>query len=587
MTEMLKFYQTGQRIEIKYVCAPGCSGKTSSVLPAFLASDYFTHYLYIAFDNNESRTFGLSEKTPLLDNSFSAEEQGAKFAVECMRILLEEPDRIGPYEVPVGPSDLPSIDDSRDEMISLLDRNLGANAKVLIHLDEHRKMCPCTNEDNDPDNEENDPGAAFFQGAMFVFGGSQAVVVATYVEPPPLSPPGSASVTCRWPVVCPRIDVELVMRHLAGPSAPRLCSGRTDPLTGFRDFLELKQTSDDQDIQRLIANLKLRFALALQERLAFLHVPQIDGLFERKVVQLSDDLKVACSSTHATDRKEKLRTAADSFSEGLLDEFSEDHMREVDKHVARMLCGMYEEEVAGVRRVSDLIVLGSRREDLLTAPLSHFLSAKPPDDEPQLQKVYVKGAKHFKAQFDPAFPLIAGTPLERSYLWALSTQAALYGELKFGKIDCPFKCSDIKKKGRIFPGQDPTKFDSITDVSQLETDVMFFADEEKDEKFFSHPRCNIWYRTSDGEKVVLIEITDKSGDKVQMKAEGLGEVVKGIQAEQEKKKSGVQIRGVVLAPSDSKGDSYVSYVDEVVILRADRARELLGGLDQVFQYVKQ
>uniref|UniRef100_A0A0G4HRE0 Uncharacterized protein n=1 Tax=Chromera velia CCMP2878 TaxID=1169474 RepID=A0A0G4HRE0_9ALVE len=188
MAEMLKFRQTGQRHEIKYVCAPGCSGKTSSVLPAFLASDSFTHYLYIAFDNNERWTFGLSEKTPLLDERESAKEQGAKFAVECMRILLEEPDRTGPHEVPVGPRDLPSIDDSGDEMKSLLDRNLGANAKVLIHLDEHKKMCPRT-------NEENDPGAAFFQGAMEVFGGSRAVVVATYVEPPPLSPPTGSTYT--------------------------------------------------------------------------------------------------------------------------------------------------------------------------------------------------------------------------------------------------------------------------------------------------------------------------------------------------------------------------------------------------------
>uniref|UniRef100_A0A0G4HR87 Uncharacterized protein n=1 Tax=Chromera velia CCMP2878 TaxID=1169474 RepID=A0A0G4HR87_9ALVE len=171
-------------------------------------------------------------------------------------------------------------------------------------------------------------------------------------------------------------------------------------------------------------------------------------------------------------------------------------MTKVDKHVARLLCGMKDEEVSGARRVSQLIVLG--RKDLLTAPLSHLLSAKPPDDEPQLQNVYVEGAELFKAQFEPAVPLLAGTPLERSYLWAPSTRSALYGRLKFGKMRSPFRCSDIKK-GRIFPDRDSTKFDSISDVSQLETDVMFFADEEKDEKFFSHPRCNMWFRTSDGE----------------------------------------------------------------------------------------
>uniref|UniRef100_A0A0G4FUJ7 Uncharacterized protein n=1 Tax=Chromera velia CCMP2878 TaxID=1169474 RepID=A0A0G4FUJ7_9ALVE len=489
MAKVLFVDQTRHRYEIKYLCAPGHSGKTSSGLAAFLASKDFTHYLYIAFENNERRRFQLSDKTPLLDGGYSgyAKKQGAAFAVECMRILLEEPDWTGPYEVPVGPCDLPpSTDDSIDEMKRLLYQNLGEKAKVLIHLDEHKKMCPRT-------NEKNDPGAAFSQGAMEVFSGSRAVVVARHVEPPPLSPPtASTSDTCRWPVICPRIDVELVMRHLAGPSAPRLCSGQTGPLTGFLDFLELKQTSDDPDVLRVIANLQLRFALALDGRLACLHVPRVDEEFERQVAQLSDDLKVACLSKPAT---EKLRKAAESFSEGLLDDLASNDMTKVDKHVARLLYGMKDNEVDGAR-----------------------------------QNVYVQGAKHFKAQFAPGVPLLAGTPLERSYLWALSTRSALCGELQFGKIDCPFKCSDIKK-GRIFPGQDSTKFDSITDVSQLEKDVMFFADEEKDEKPFSHPRCDMWFRTSDGEMVVLIEISGKSGDKVKERAEKLGEAVKGIQVE--------------------------------------------------------
>uniref|UniRef100_A0A0G4F848 Uncharacterized protein n=1 Tax=Chromera velia CCMP2878 TaxID=1169474 RepID=A0A0G4F848_9ALVE len=341
MTEMLKFRQMGKPCEIKYIYVPRCSGKTSSVLPAFLASDYFTHYLYIAFNNNDSRNFRLSRKTPFLNNSKSIKEQGVKFAVECMRILLEEPEQTGPYEVPVGPCDLQPTSNLTNEMKSLLHRNLGTNPKVLIHLDKHRQMRPRT-------KKKNDPGTAFSQGMMEVFG-SQAVVVATYVEPPILHPPTEGtSGTCRWPVVCPWVDIELVMRHLTGSSTSRLCSRKTGPLTGFHDFLELKQKSDNPcltpDARRLIVNLQLRFALALQGRLAFLHVPQIDG-----------------------------------------------------------------------------------------------------------------------------------TPLERLYLWALSTQSALYGELEFRAINCPFKCSNIKK-GWIFPGQECSEFDSITDVSQLETDVMFFAD---------------------------------------------------------------------------------------------------------------
>ena len=39
-----------------YVCSPSKTGKTTSILPAFLESDYFTHYLYLAFRNNAEWT---------------------------------------------------------------------------------------------------------------------------------------------------------------------------------------------------------------------------------------------------------------------------------------------------------------------------------------------------------------------------------------------------------------------------------------------------------------------------------------------------------------------------------------------------
>ena len=47
------------RASVKYLAAPG-AGKTCAVLPAFLRCAErhgFTHYIYIAFNNNEKRTF--------------------------------------------------------------------------------------------------------------------------------------------------------------------------------------------------------------------------------------------------------------------------------------------------------------------------------------------------------------------------------------------------------------------------------------------------------------------------------------------------------------------------------------------------
>ena len=49
------------RREVKYFAAPGKSGKTCAILPAFLRSaekdDGFTHYIYLAFNNNDTRNF--------------------------------------------------------------------------------------------------------------------------------------------------------------------------------------------------------------------------------------------------------------------------------------------------------------------------------------------------------------------------------------------------------------------------------------------------------------------------------------------------------------------------------------------------
>ena len=44
---------------VKYVCAPGGSGKTTSIIPAFLESKVFTHHLHLAFHNDGRRNFKL------------------------------------------------------------------------------------------------------------------------------------------------------------------------------------------------------------------------------------------------------------------------------------------------------------------------------------------------------------------------------------------------------------------------------------------------------------------------------------------------------------------------------------------------
>jgi hypothetical protein len=132
------------RTEVKYLASPGGSGKTSSILPAFLNSvekhgtKAFTHYLYVAFDNNK-RHFRLSppDPDPHVD---TAEKQGAAFIKECVRILLESPGKEGPYEI--LRNDLPpSTDQSQKAQSAYFHKTFGVDKHVLIHLDEHAKMC--------------------------------------------------------------------------------------------------------------------------------------------------------------------------------------------------------------------------------------------------------------------------------------------------------------------------------------------------------------------------------------------------------------------------------------------------------------
>ena len=56
--------------QVKYICSPTATGKSSSILPAFLASEELTHYVYIARSNNgrHNFSFGSLPQEPKDDN---------------------------------------------------------------------------------------------------------------------------------------------------------------------------------------------------------------------------------------------------------------------------------------------------------------------------------------------------------------------------------------------------------------------------------------------------------------------------------------------------------------------------------------
>ena len=200
----------GARDLARYLAAPTGYGKTSLILPVFLRSTKrkdligFSHYIYIAFENNASGTFSFSSH--LNKDNALAENQGA-FIVKCVEtILTNQTGRDINVDMDDDTLAMYSPKEKLRELISKLSSG-DRKAKVLFHVDEHRKMCPRT-------NEENDPGASFSKGAMETLA-AYGTVVATYTDKPDyLSPIGTYPVpVCRYPIGLPPIDIENLMKE--------------------------------------------------------------------------------------------------------------------------------------------------------------------------------------------------------------------------------------------------------------------------------------------------------------------------------------------------------------------------------------
>ena len=161
-------------------------------------------------------------------------------------------------------------------------------------------------------------------------------------------------------------------------------------------------------------------------------------------------------------------------------------------------------------------------------------------------------------------------------------------------------CTDIQAS-RIFATTDPTAWEDL-DKTVL-PGVMYYANEPKREEDgckCTHPRADMWFR-ADGNHVVLIDITGGSAALVKTKREKfratLVDMQKGQDAKREKGETAVTVHGVILAPAacNQKGptststkvrvDGHTGPPSTITIVCGRDARELLGGLDQVFRYM--
>ena len=284
---------THLRAKVKYLCAPGSSGKTSCILPAFLKStenekDGFTHYLYLAFSNNDSNFFQVSKSSKITND---AESQGASFIFECLKILLELPGKQGPHLVPVDKhaklteflkrlwatlllrlgikltenglinlhkrvnietmtllknfQSMAHIENTHAKLTEFLKKIAGPSKRlrILLHLDEHRKMCD-RNEDN---VDEAYKGAMFSKGALQALASvPEVTVIATYTKRPPL-PAHASSTVCCYPVTFLCLNVEAAMQEVEELHFPH------------------SQCRFDQEQKRLWATLLLRLGIKLTE----------------------------------------------------------------------------------------------------------------------------------------------------------------------------------------------------------------------------------------------------------------------------------------------------------------------------------
>ena len=587
-----------ERALVKYLAARSNSGKTSSVFAAFLRGleeGKFTHLLYIAFDNNEQRYFRVTPSNPFTEQDREdrdlLELQGAAFILEVVKRLLMEPDSNNQkYRIERATrEDLAdkSYDSLAKELQVFLCEKLG-NCKLLIHADEYPMMCA-----------EHYLAESFHRGAMNLLSlldqALDSNTVATHVRLPKAIPQrGSASTgdtgsagVCRFPVACPRLDIDKVMRDV-----PELCfpSGQWDVArrrlyASLRVRLGMKLTAlGPQWLHLRGKNQDMELFLAAFNKSA---QPAKDRpRYNRGVVRALVECSALCKTSAQVER------AAPGAAELLMGREDIDFSGPDD--------GFFQ---AGNFQV---VVLDNGR---VSASLESLLGSIDPDCQ-----VYNRGRDLFTAVLrrnddavaalannaDGDVCLLSGSPLEASFVWALSTRAALgldEGSLVFGEKVCVFQCNKLyptpggggwtegmrRLPSRLFPLTDSSDYDLSSVKDERYANTFFHVEEGGDLK--SHPLADAWFRAEidDIDSLVLLDFAGGGFDSVSDKVENARS---WIAAEREKvwTEYTLDLHVVILAPFASGYRQQGAPKDNVEVVLGEDARLLLGGLDQVSRW---
>ena len=212
---------------ILFIASPSGTGKSTCILPAFLASE-FQYYMPIAHSNNGGRRFRLKrlmqgdQPQVNVDDDF-ANDLGAAFMCTVVRNFLNDDCSrdtrvVYPYTLKVVPTAIekqadkpadvtgdapcpaiPSREYSAEFLKAMLNEYFGGDATFLFHTDEHRKMY-----------EDSAGRPHVSRGAMTLLAEApRTQVIATYIDQlDSLPTTASTSGVCRLPVALPKLDVQ-------------------------------------------------------------------------------------------------------------------------------------------------------------------------------------------------------------------------------------------------------------------------------------------------------------------------------------------------------------------------------------------
>ena len=431
----------------------------------------------------------------------------------------------------------------------------GPACKLLIHVDEHGKMCDRPNLTYSS-NAEVKAAIAFSRGAIETLAKLPNVeVVATYIEQPDFIAAESSDV-CRFPVNLPCLNIDQLMQ-----SIPEL---RYPP----------EVETLPRDLWRLWVTLRFRLSNQLTiVGLGGLHVRGTDPDLEDLLNQLRENLgrleiligrlKVESLLQSETDIKNEMTT---ELRKCILLCSSELDYPAPNPNAAQLLIGVKDsdQDPRWVRQVSDLVLYNK----LVTCSLNKLLTMK----DPNISTYAAGRARLTYCLRGSEVDLLAQTPLE-----------AVTGELIFNDISFLIQPTDLEA-GRIFLGDDTTAYD----FTNVKLDMMYYADKRIGKP--SHPLADIFFRTQENE-LVLIDVTGGNQDKVKEKRLRL---VNWINEEQPKVK-GLKLIGIVLAPCVEVAKIDPNNVStniplpstdvhhQVLVVKGVEARNLMGGLGQVFR----